>query len=237
THAYVNIMFGCNNFCSYCIVPYVRGREVSRPVDDILREIEELAARGIREITLLGQNVNSYKTIDRRLKTIDFIRLLERINCINGIEKISFMTSHPKDASSELFKAMRDLDKVNKHLHLPLQSGSNRILKLMNRGYTLEKYEELAHNYRNLVPDARLTTDIIVGFPSEKEEDFDKTKQVLQDLRFDGAYIFKYSPRPPAKSYLTEDDVSLEIKKRRNNVLLELQKRISREKKLEEMLI
>ena len=147
------------------------------------------------------------------------------------------MTSHPKDASYELFKAMRDLDKVDKRLHLPLQSGSNRILKLMNRGYTVEKYKELARNYRNLVPDAKLTTDIIVGFPSEKEEDFNKTKEVLQDLRFDSAYIFKYSPRPPAKSAEMADDIPLDIKKRRNNILLDLQKKISREKKLEEILI
>ncbi len=238
THAYVNIIYGCDNFCSYCIVPYVRGKEVSRPVRDILKEIEELVSRGIREITLLGQNVNSYgqRTENREQRT-EFVRLLERINGINDIRKINFMTSHPKDASMELFKAMRDLDKVDKHLHLPFQSGSNRILKLMNRGYTVEKYKELARSYRNLVPDAKLTTDIIVGFPSEKEEDFNKTKQVLQDLRFDSAYIFKYSPRPPAKSAEMTDDVPLGIKKRRNNVLLDLQKKISREKKLEEILI
>ncbi len=233
-HAYVNIMYGCNNFCSYCIVPYVRGREVSRPVDDILREIEELVAKGIIEITLLGQNVNSYKS-GLSTKKYNFAHLLKLVNDISGIEKISFMTSHPKDASLELFKAMRDLDKIDKRLHLPLQSGSNRILKLMNRGYVVEKYKELAHEYRNLVPNARLTTDIIVGFPSEKEEDFDKTKQIMQDSRFDGAYIFKYSPRPPAKSHLMEDDVRQEIKKRRHKVLLELQKSFSREKKLEEI--
>ena len=250
-HAYVNIMYGCDNFCSYCIVPYVRGKEVSRPARDIIKEIKELVSRGIKEVTLLGQNVNSYKGLaysveriadrdDKKLyatrypltaNKCDFVGLLKKVNAIEGVKRIGFMTSHPKDASMELFNAMRELDKVDKHLHLPLQSGSDRILKLMNRGYTVEKYKKLVYDYRKAVPEARLTTDIIVGFPTETEEDFNDTKMALEEIRFDGAYIFKYSPRPLAKSAALEDDVDQETKKRRNSVLLEFQKKSAYQKK------
>ena len=230
THAYVNITYGCDNFCSYCIVPFVRGREVSRPVGDIIREIQECVGRGVCEITLLGQNVNSYVFQARGIgqQATGFVNLLEIINDIEGLKSIGFITSHPKDVGVELFKAMRDLDKVKKELHLPLQSGSNRILKLMNRGYNIEKYKDLVYNYKKILLNARLTTDIIVGFPKETEEDFIETKKALQEIEFDSAYIFKYSPRPPAKSAEMPDDVSLEIKKKRNNELLDLQKRIWR---------
>lgn len=169
-HAYVSIMRGCDNFCSYCVVPYVRGKERSRNVKDILAEIKTLVKRGIKDITLLGQNVNSYNGIacnDKEHKTCSFVQLLHLINNIEGIEKIRFMTSHPKDANVDLFKAMNQLDRVVEHLHLPLQSGSDRILSLMNRGYTAKKYQDLIAKARYLVPKLRLTTDIIVGFPTE----------------------------------------------------------------------
>jgi len=266
THAYVNIMYGCNNFCSYCIVPYVRNSEISRPVEHIVKEINELINRGIKDITFLGQNVNSYngtseiassprsigaprndnsfviaserseRSLPRRQAgnpkcQVNFVGLLKIINDLEGIEKISFMTSHPKDASMELFEAMRDLGKVKKALHLPLQSGSNKILKLMNRGYTIEKYMKLVHNYRKILPEGKLTTDFIVGFPEETKKDFDRTVMAVKEIQFNSAYIFKYSPRPPAKSCEMKDDVPVEEKKRRNNLLLNIQKEISKKKK------
>ena len=220
THAYVNIMYGCNNYCSYCIVPYVRGREVSRPVKDILKEIEGLVESGISDITLLGQNVNSYKA-----DQCDFVGLLRIVNGIDGVKAIAFMTSHPKDATIELYMAMRDLDNVKKELHLPLQCGSNRILELMNRGYTIEKYMDLVKNYRKIVPNCTITTDVIVGFPTETEEDFEVTRKAMEEIGFDSAYVFKYSPRPPAKSAAMRDDVTVGEKKRRHGVLLDLVKR------------
>jgi len=224
-HAFVNIMYGCDNFCSYCIVPYVRGKEVSRSSKDIIKEVKDLAKRGIRHVTLLGQNVNSYNDRD-----CDFVKLLDLINNIGSIDKISFLTSHPKDASIRLFKAMRDLVKVDKHLHLPLQSGSDRILLLMNRGYTAKGYRGLIKKYRELVPGGRITTDIIVGYPSETEKDFRDTLELMKDIRFDGAYIFKYSPRPPARSSELKDDVPIRVKKERNNILLNTQKEFYKEK-------
>ncbi|MDD4203468.1 MAG: tRNA (N6-isopentenyl adenosine(37)-C2)-methylthiotransferase MiaB [Candidatus Omnitrophica bacterium] len=228
--ALVNIMYGCNNFCSYCIVPYVRGEEVSRPVKDIVEEITDLVSKDITHITLLGQNVNSYNGKDGK-EDIDLIGLLKQLNKIEGIKKISFMTSHPKDAKPSLFKAMRDLNKVDKHLHLAMQSGSDKILKLMNRGYTSAKFIKLVEDFREIVHDGKISTDIIVGFPTETEEDFNQTKEVVEKLRFDNAYIFKYSPRPPAKSSEMADDVLIDVKKRRHSELLELQREISREKK------
>lgn len=169
----VNIMFGCNNFCSYCIVPYVRGRERSREAKDIVREIEKLAADGVVEVMLLGQNVNSYgKNLEPQ---ISFAQLLQEVEKIEGIERIRFMTSHPKDLSDELIEVMKHSKKICKHLHLPLQSGSSRILKIMNRRYTKEQYLELVDKIREAVPDISLTTDIIVGFPGETEEDFEET--------------------------------------------------------------
>jgi len=226
-HAYVSIMRGCNNFCSYCIVPYVRGRERSRNVKDILDEIKALVKRGIRDVTLLGQNVNSYKGIARETS---FVKLLELVNGIDGIEKIRFMTSHPKDAGDELFKAIRELDKVVKRLHLPLQSGSDRVLGLMDRGYTAGKYLSLVEAARKIVPGLCFTTDIITGFPTEDEKDFEDTLRMMEKIKFDSAYIFKYSGRPGTKAAEMEDDVPIEAKKRRHKILLDLQRKISRKK-------
>src|SRR3989338_2667198 len=234
--AYVSIGEGCNNFCSYCIVPYTRGRERFREIKDILKEVKNLARRGFKEIMLLGQNVNSYINPSRNLTTYsskptakksDFVRLLEALNAVKGIERIRFMTSHPKDGSADLFKAMRDLEKVCEHLHLPLQAGSNRILKLMNRGYSAEKYLKLAGEYKKYVPEGSITTDIIVGFPSETREDFGNTVKMVEGVGFDGAYMFKYSPRPPAKSVKLKDDVGQKEKEDRLNILLNLQREIS----------
>jgi len=228
---YVSIGEGCNNFCSYCIVPYVRGRERSRDAKAIIREVEDLARRGFKEVTLLGQNVNSYKLSTNHYslsaKASDFVRLLERLNSIPGIERIRFMTSHPKDASVELFKAMRDLDKVCEHLHLPLQSGSDRILKRMNRGYTQKRYMKLAEDYKRIVPGGSLTTDIIVGFPSENGRDFSETVKVMKRVAFDSAFTFKYSPRPPAKACKLKDDVKSAVKEKRLKTIIELQCKIS----------
>ena len=223
--AYVSIMRGCNNFCSYCIVPFVRGRERSRKAEDIIGEVGDLAKRGFREVKLLGQNVNSYRN-----GACDFVQLLKRISNIDGVEKIKFMTSHPKDASMKLFEAMKNLDKVDKHLHLPVQSGSDRILKLMNRGYTAGKYTTLIKNLRRLIPGCRITTDVIVGFPTESDTDFKKTRNLMNNIKFNAAYIFKYSPRPPAKSSFLGDDVSKEVKRDRHKILLDLQKGISKKK-------
>jgi len=218
--AYVSISQGCNNFCSYCIVPYVRGKEISRKSEDVIREIKNLAQKGIKEITLLGQNVNSYK--------YGFTKLLKEINSIDGIERINFMTSHPKDATEDLFKTMAELPKIVKHLHLPLQSGSDKILKVMNRGYTAKHYLKLAAKLRQIVPGCNLTTDIIVGFPKETKADFKKTCDLVKKIKFNSAYIFKYSPRPPALSSKLKDNVTQQEKERRNHILLELIKKYSR---------
>ncbi|MDP2942847.1 MAG: MiaB/RimO family radical SAM methylthiotransferase, partial [Candidatus Omnitrophota bacterium] len=236
--ALVTIMEGCNNFCSYCIVPYVRGREVGRPVNSIIDEITALAENGYKEVTLLGQNVNSYKQVSPHpcplpgeergeFGKANFIELLEQINGIKGIERIRFLTSHPKDAGEDLFKAIRDLDKVCEHLHLPLQSGSDRILKSMNRGYTASEYARKAELLKKYVPDCAMTTDIIVGYPGETEEDFKATKKLMEEIEFNSAFIFKYSPRPPAKASGLDDDVPKGVKEERNQALLQLRDRIS----------
>ncbi|MFA6142531.1 MAG: tRNA (N6-isopentenyl adenosine(37)-C2)-methylthiotransferase MiaB [Candidatus Omnitrophota bacterium] len=225
--AYVSIGEGCNNFCSYCIVPYVRGRERSRHSEDITREVKDLASRGFKEITLLGQNVNSY---EGKNKDKGFVGLLEKLNAVKGVEWIRFMTSHPKDASINLFKAMRDLEKVCEHLHLPAQSGSTRILKLMNRGYTKGHYLKLVEDYKKILPGGAITTDVIVGFPSETESDFKDTIDLVRRIKFDSAYTFKYSSRPPAKSARLKDDVSDEAKSTRLTALMEIQGRISEER-------
>ena len=186
----VNIMFGCNNFCSYCIVPYVRGRERSREPKAIIREIERLVADGVVEVMLLGQNVNSYgKNLE---EPMTFAQLLQEIEKIEGLERIRFMTSHPKDLSDELIEVMSKSKKICKHLHLPVQSGSSRILKLMNRHYDKEQYLALAEKIRKAVPDISLTTDIIVGFPGETEEDFQETLDVVRKVRYDSAFTFIY---------------------------------------------
>jgi tRNA-2-methylthio-N6-dimethylallyladenosine synthase len=226
--AHVKIMEGCDNFCSYCIVPYVRGKERSRPSKEILDEIKKLADKGVKEITLLGQNVNSY---GKGLKEkINFVALLTKIDKLGDI-KVSFFTSHPKDASLELFKAMRDLKSVVRILHLPIQSGSDKILKRMNRKYTAAKYKKLVSDYRKIVKGGNVSSDIIVGFPGETEKDFNDTLNIVKELKFDAAYIFKYSSRSITKAAKFKDDVSLEEKERRHGLLLGLQRGILASKK------
>ena len=198
----VNIMYGCNNFCTFCIVPYVRGREKSRNVDDIIKEIEMHVADGVVEVMLLGQNVNSYGN-DLKENHISFADLIRRVNEIEGLKRIRFMTSHPKDLSDDLILAMKECDKVCKYLHLPLQSGSSAMLKRMNRHYTKEQYLTLVDKLRAAMPDMTLSTDIIVGFPGETEEDFLETMDVVEKVRYDSAFTFIYSKRTgtPAASY------------------------------------
>jgi tRNA-2-methylthio-N6-dimethylallyladenosine synthase len=226
--AFVSIMRGCDNYCSYCVVPYVRGRERSRPPEEILAEIEELARRGYKEVTLLGQNVNSYgKGLEAKS---DLVALLERINDVEGIERIRFVTSHPKDISPRLIEAMARLDKVCEHLHFPLQSGSDKLLQLMNRGYTLTEYIELVDALRSTVADIALGTDIIVGFPGETEKDFAETVEAMRRIEYDSAFIFKYSTREGTAAANLPDDVPLEKKKERNQILLQLQQEISLKK-------
>ena len=225
--AWVNIMYGCNNFCSYCIVPYVRGRERSRKKEDIIDEVKGLADKGFKEITLLGQNVNSYGN-DSGEKDA-FADLLYLLNDINGIERIRFMTSHPKDLSDSLIAAMKELPKLCEHLHLPFQSGSSRILKEMNRKYTKEHYLELVDKVREAIPDISFTTDIIVGFPGETEEDFEHTLDVVRKVRFDQAFTFLYSKRTGTKAAKLETQVPDHVKKERFQRLLDVQNLISEE--------
>ena len=216
----VNIMFGCNNFCSYCIVPYVRGRERSREPKDIIREIERDVADGVKEVMLLGQNVNSYgKNLEN---PISFAKLLQEIEKIEGLERIRFMTSHPKDLSDELIAVMGQSKKICRHLHLPLQSGSSRILKLMNRKYTKESYLDLVDRIRKGCPDISLTTDIIVGFPGETEEDFLETMDVVEKVGFDSAFTFIYSKRTGTPAASMENQVPEDVVKDRFDRLLKL---------------
>lgn len=223
----VNIMFGCNNFCSYCIVPYVRGRERSRNPEDILKECRTLAADGVTEVMLLGQNVNSYgKNLN---PPVTFASLLSQVEQIPGIKRIRFMTSHPKDLSDELIQVMSQSQKICSHLHLPLQSGSSRILKKMNRRYTKEQYLELVDRIRAAVPDISLTTDIIVGFPGETEEDFQETLDVVRKVRYDSAFTFIYSKRSGTPAAIMEDQVPPEVVKDRFDRLLQLVQKISRQ--------
>lgn len=224
----VNIMFGCNNFCSYCIVPYVRGRERSRDPKDIIREIERLVADGVVEVMLLGQNVNSYgKNLEHPMT---FAQLLEEVEKIDGLERIRFMTSHPKDLSDELIEVLGKSKKICKHLHLPLQSGSSRILKEMNRHYTKEQYLELVKKIRAAVPDIALTTDIIVGFPGETEEDFLETMEVVKEVQYDSAFTFIYSKRTGTPAATKEDQVSPEVVKDRFDRLLHVVQEIGSQK-------
>lgn len=223
----VNIMFGCNNFCSYCIVPYVRGRERSRDPKAIIREIERLVADGVVEVMLLGQNVNSYgKNLE---EPMTFAQLLKEIEKIEGLERIRFMTSHPKDLSDELIEVMGNSKKICKHLHLPVQSGSSRILQKMNRRYTKEQYLALVDKIRAAVPDISLTTDIIVGFPGETEEDFLETLDVVRKVRYDSAFTFIYSKRSGTPAAVMEDPVPEEVVKDRFNRLLKEVQDISAE--------
>lgn len=215
----VNIMYGCNNFCTYCIVPYVRGREKSREPRDIIREIERLAGDGVKEIMLLGQNVNSYgKTLDN---PVSFAQLLKEIEKIDGIERIRYMTPHPKDFSEELLDVMSQSSKICNHIHFPLQSGSTRLLKAMNRQYTKEQYLNWVDKIREKLPDVSLTTDIIVGFPGETEEDFEDTLDVVRKAQFDSAYTFIYSKRTGTPAASMENQIPEDVVKERFNRLLE----------------
>lgn len=225
--AWVTVMYGCNNFCSYCIVPYVRGRERSRSLEEIKNEVEKLAKDGCKEITLLGQNVNSYgKDLEGDLT---FAGLLRELNKVQGIERIRFMTSHPKDLSDELIYAMRDCEKVCEHLHLPVQAGSSKILDEMNRRYSKEQYLGLIEKVKSNIPGIALTTDIIVGFPGETEEDFNETLDVVAKARFDMAYTFLYSKRTGTPAAKNPEQIPETVKKQRFDRLLELQNKISKE--------
>lgn len=226
----VNIMYGCNNFCSYCIVPYVRGRERSRNPEDIVEEVKELVANGVVEVMLLGQNVNSYgKTLEN---PISFAKLLERVEKVDGLKRIRFMTSHPKDLSDELIEVMAKSKKICKQMHLPLQSGSSRLLKIMNRHYDKEQYLLLIEKLRKAIPDIGITTDIIVGFPGETEEDFLETIDVVKKARYDSAFTFIYSKRSGTPAAKMPDQVPEDIVKDRFNRLLNVVNEISKEKTL-----
>ncbi len=225
--AYVTIMQGCDNFCSYCVVPYVRGREVSRPPEDILREIECLVHQGVREVTLLGQNVNSYGRKEKGYPS--FAELLRMVAEISELWRIRFTTSHPKDLSEDLMRAFAEVDKLCEHLHLPVQSGSTRILKRMNRGYSREEYLEKVRRLRAWCPEIALTTDIIVGFPGETEEDFEATLSLLEEVRFDEIFSFKYSDRPYARAREFPDKVPEEVKAERLERVHALQAGITEE--------
>ena len=226
--AWLPIMYGCNNFCSYCIVPYVRGRERSRRPEDILNEARALATAGYKDISLLGQNVNSYGT-GLNEKT-DFATLIRWLNEIEGEFLIRFMTSHPKDASRELFLAMAESEKAARHIHLPFQSGNDRILKLMNRGYTHTGYLEKVALARELMPDIVITSDVIVGFPGETDEEFEETMRLVEKARFDAMFTFIYSKRPGTPAAELEDTTTREQKQVRFDRLIELQNAISEEK-------
>lgn len=226
--ASVTIMYGCNNFCTYCIVPYVRGRERSREPESIVSEIKLLVAQGYKEITLLGQNVNSYKPQD----DIDFASLLEKVDAIDGIGRIRFMTSHPKDLSPRLIDAMSSLKHVCNHIHLPVQSGSDRILDAMNRRYTRQKYFELVDAIREKVPGVELTTDMIVGFPGETDEDFVQTLDLVKRVGFAAAFTFMYSPRTGTKAASMPNMIDQNTKKQRLYELNKLQASIIKEKNL-----
>jgi len=229
--AYVTIMQGCNKVCSFCIVPYVRGRELSRPSAAIVREVESLAARGVKEIMLLGQNVNSYgKTASGELS---FPELLARIDGIKGIERVRFTTSHPEDLSPGLIEAYERLEKLCEHLHLPVQSGSDGVLKRMRRGYTRQEYMGRISRLRERRPDVALSTDIIVGFPGESDAEFADTLEILREVEYDDIYAFGYSPRPhTAANKLFSDDIAEEVKRARLDKVLRLQAEISRRKNL-----
>ncbi|MDP8260020.1 MAG: MiaB/RimO family radical SAM methylthiotransferase [Candidatus Gygaella obscura] len=221
-HSYIVISEGCCNYCSYCIVPYVRGPLRNRSVDHILKEVKLCLKNKRTKITLLGQNVNQYK-----YGKVDFISLLDKISRISEIKELSFLTSHSKDIDIELFSLMKQRPNINEDLHLPIQSGSDKILKAMNRGYKRDYYIELAKKYKKIVNGA-LTTDIIVGFPGETEKDFLDTIDLMKKVKFNASFIFKYSPRPHTKASLLKDSVSLEVKKARHAQVLALQKKISK---------
>lgn len=222
--AFLAVMRGCDNFCSYCIVPYVRGREYSRPSGDILGEIKCLAERGIKEITLVGQNVNSYLS-----DGADFPDLLAQAANVQSIERLRFITSHPKDCDKKLLETMAGHQKICRHMHLPLQSGSDRVLALMNRKYTLEQYREIVNIARTLMPDLVLTSDLIAGFPGESEDDFQMTLEAMQYIRFDAAFTYKYSIRPGTKAAQMPGQLGDEVRQDRLARMISLQQKISLE--------
>jgi len=226
--SYVTIMQGCNHFCSYCIVPYVRGREKSRPSSEIIEEVRDLAEMGVKEVCLLGQNVNGYgKGLEGE---INFPELLYHINEIDGIERIRFTTSHPKDLSEELIYAFSKLKKLCEHIHLPFQSGSNKILKVMHRGYTRESYLEKIDRLKKICPTISITADVIVGFPGEEEEDFEETLNLMKQVQFDDLFSFKYSPRKGTRAAQFEDRVEEKVNQDRLSILQTLQKGITFQK-------
>ena len=225
--AWVPIMYGCNNFCTYCIVPYVRGREHSRRPEDVVREVEEAAAQGFKEITLLGQNVNSY---GKDHKLASFADLLLMVDAVKGVERVRYMTSHPKDLSDAVIDAVRQGRHICPHFHLPVQHGSDRILRAMNRVYRKDAYRSLVERIRAAVPDASLTTDLIVGFPGETEEDFGELLDFLREIRYDAAYTFLYSKRSGTPAATMEAQVEDSVKKERLHRLMEVQNEISLEK-------
>ena len=225
--AWVPIMYGCNNFCTYCIVPYVRGREHSRRPEDVVREVEEAAAQGFKEITLLGQNVNSY---GKDHKLASFAELLLMVDAVKGVERVRYMTSHPKDLSDAVIDAVRQGRHICPHFHLPVQHGSDRILRAMNRVYRKDAYRSLVERIRAAVPDASLTTDLIVGFPGETEEDFEELLDFLREIRYDAAYTFLYSKRSGTPAAMMEAQVEDSVKKERLHRLMEVQNEISLEK-------
>jgi tRNA-2-methylthio-N6-dimethylallyladenosine synthase len=226
--SYVTIMQGCDHFCSYCIVPYVRGREQSRSSREIIEEVKHLAEMGVREVCLLGQNVNGYgKGLEEEMS---FPELLYRINEINGLQRIRFTTSHPRDLSEELIQPFSKLPKLCEHFHLPFQSGSNKILKAMNRGYTKESYLEKIDRLKEMCPSIAVTADVIVGFPGEEEKDFEETLNLLQKVQFDDLFSFKYSPRKGTRAAQFEDRVEEKIKQDWLTILQEIQKEITLQK-------
>jgi tRNA-2-methylthio-N6-dimethylallyladenosine synthase len=229
--SYVTIMQGCDHFCSYCIVPYVRGREQSRSGREIIEEVKHLAERGVKEVCLLGQNVNSY---GRGLEeAISFPELLSCINSIEGIERIRFTTSHPKDLSEELIQAFSNLKKLCEHFHLPFQSGSNKILKAMHRGYTKESYLEKIDRLKEVCPSIAVTADVIVGFPGEEEEDFKETLNLMEKVQFDDLFSFKYSPRKGTRASQLQDKIEEKVKQERLSILQEIQKVVTLRKNQE----
>ncbi len=231
--AWVTIMYGCNNFCTYCVVPYVRGRERSRRPEDVVAEVAGLGREGYKEVVLLGQNVNSYgKDLGDAL---DFAGLLEMLEGSSSIERIRYMTSHPRDFNDRLIRIIAASGKVCEHFHLPVQAGSNRVLKEMNRGYTREEYLSLVKKIKSVIPNATITTDIMVGFPGENDEDFNDTLDLVRQARFDSSYTFIYNVRPGTPAARMEGQVPGAIKKERIQALIKLQNRVSLERNKEEV--
>lgn len=228
-NAYVNIIYGCNNYCSYCIVPFVRGRERSRDFNEIVLEVKKLISQGYKTITLLGQNVNSYGN-DIEDGNVNFNNLLKTLAMLEGDFEIKFMTSHPKDLSKDVVDTIASFPKLSKEIHLPVQSGSNKILKLMNRKYTIEHYLEIVDYIKSKIKNVRLTTDLIVGFPGETEEDFNETVNLVKKVKFDGIFAYMYSVRTGTKAEKMENQVSQEIKNERVNIILNLEKELLKNK-------